>query len=439
MNRLFFRFLARLLGIFLLAALLAWLAVVPRLTQRISRNMEDALSVTVAVMVESIAAEPRQPSGQSAVLERAKARLRAPVTLLPRAEVTLPAADAARLDQGQVVVDRSRLPQAFVYARIPAADQVLKIGPLRPLHPFGEGRAVTIVALLWSVLAVGAYLLLRPTRQQLNELAQAAEAFGRGALHSRATVHSRDAIGALARSFNAMAAQIQALIVAQKELLWMVSHELRTPLQRVYFALEQLHATADEKKRQDGYLKAESAIHQLDGLIEELLTYVRLSHDAPLRCEAVDLDLLIDETLETQADVAGPISLVRGEGTLPSAIAVEPKLLRRALDNLIGNALRYAQSGVWVNASQAQDRVQIDVEDDGPGIPEAQRGRIFEPFMRLEAGRRQGQAGCGLGLSIVRRIVERHGGSIELDRSPLGGARFRLLLPAASAFASNPN
>ncbi|HNN96186.1 MAG TPA: ATP-binding protein, partial [Pseudomonadota bacterium] len=81
----------------------------------------------------------------------------------------------------------------------------------------------------------------------------------------------------------------------------------------------------------------------------------------------------------------------------------------------------------------------IDVEDDGPGIPEAQRGRIFEPFMRLEAGRRQGQAGCGLGLSIVRRIVERHGGSIELDRSPLGGARFRLLLPAAPAFAPNSN
>ena len=386
MDRLFFRFfLARPVGDLSLAALLAWLAVVPRLTQRISRNMEDALSVTVAVMVESIAAEPRQPSGRARSPERARLGLRAPVTLLPRAEITLSQPmrrDWIRARLSSIAVACRR---RFVYADSRRGSDA-------------EARPAASPAPVWrrasgdhrgpAVERAGRRRLsaLRPTRKQLNELAQAAEAFGRGALHSRATVHSRDAIGALARSFNAMAAQIQALIVAQKELLWMVSHELRwTPLQRVYFALEQLHGTADNERRQDGYLKAER--HPSARRLDESSDYVRLSHDELLRREAVDLDLLIDETLETQADLAGQISLVRGEGTLPSAIAVEPKLLRRALDNLIGNALRYAQSGcVGQRLAGARPRADRCPKTMVQGFRKPSAGRIFEPFMRLEVG-----------------------------------------------------
>ena len=110
-------------------------------------------------------------------------------------------------------------------------------------------------------------------------------------------------------------------------------------------------------------------------------------------------------------------------------VEAEERYLHRVLQNLVTNALRYAQSRIVMRVEESEDQVVIHVDDDGPGIPEHERERVFKPFARLDKSRHRASGGYGLGLSIVKRIVDWHGGEIRVDESPEGGARFTVTLP----------
>ena len=223
-------------------------------------------------------------------------------------------------------------------------------------------------------------------------------------------------------------AELQQLIASQRELLRMVSHELRTPLQRMHFALERIRKAEDAAHRNDGLRRMERDLGELDALIDELLTYVRLQHDSPLPRHAVELSRLLDEVIEAQSELTDAVALraLPAPAELPKVMA-NARMLRRALGNLIENGLRNARSRVEVAVAYSGSPLRIDIaiDDDGPGVPAAERERIFAPFQRLPTGQQRGPAGCGLGLAIVRRIAEHHEGTITVDDSPLGGARFR--------------
>lgn len=279
----------------------------------------------------------------------------------------------------------------------------------------GGGLLLALVALAAAV-GLGAYPLARRITRRLERLQTRVDALGAGDLGARVEVEGRDEVAELARSFNRAAARIGQLVAGQKTLLAHVSHELRTPLARMRVALELL--PGDERSE----LKSRFAkdIAELDGLIGELLLASRLDTlDGLIQTEEVDLlALAAEEAAEYSAEVAGESVTIRGD----------PRLLRRLLRNLLENAHRYAGGlPVEVTVRSAPAGAQIRVADQGPGVPEAERERIFEPFYRL-AGARETGAGVGLGLALVRQIAQRHGGTARCAARDGGGTVFEVEL-----------
>jgi signal transduction histidine kinase len=428
-DRLFFRIQLHMLASLLFAGILGAIFVAPRINERINKNIEESTSVPVAIMAQLLA-DSHAPEGDiHQSLQRASARFRVPVEFIRRSDANLDDRELARLDRGEVV-RTGRTFRAHVFVRIEGQDKLVRLGPLNVVPPMSGAPGIVIFLLVLAALSIGVHWFLRPIRRRLADLGQTAGALGRGELRARATVGSLDAIGTLASAFNRMADEIERLIAAQEELLRMTSHELRTPIQRLHFALESVRDANDGAERERGLRLIERDLEELDHLIEELLTYVRLKdHRAPVRT-SVELRPVIDELVEVLSELKGDIALtIRAPDEKTLRVDVEARLIRRAVSNLIVNALRHTRSRVEITVAREGHAIRIYVDDDGPGIPATDRERIFEPFQRLDDERTNSSRGFGLGLAIVRRIAEVHGGSVAVFTSDWGGARLRLSFP----------
>ncbi len=286
--------------------------------------------------------------------------------------------------------------------------------PFDPLWLFG---------LVAVAVAVGAYPIVRRLTQRLEALQEGVARWGDGDLAQRLPEDGQDEVAFLARRFNTAAARVQALLLSHKALLANASHELRSPLTRIRMALELLG------ERPGPEVRAEIArnIHELDQLIDEILLASRLdsSPDELGTPEPVDLLALcaeecarVEAGLELQAE--------------PAALQLSglPRLLRRAVRNLLENARRHAPGDVTLTLQADAAQLRVRVCDRGPGVPAELRERIFEPFFRLP-GASERDGGVGLGLALVRSIAQRHGGSARCEARPGGGACFVLELPRA--------
>ena len=276
------------------------------------------------------------------------------------------------------------------------------------------------LVLLAIVVAIGAYPLSRRLVRRLERLQGRVEALGAGDLAARVDVEGKDEIAALARSFNRAAERIQALVSAQRDTLAAASHELRSPLARIRMAVELLAENGDPAL----HARIERDVEDLDELIEEILLASRLSTlERPQHLERIDLQALAaEEAARAGAGFAGEPAVIQGEG----------RLLARLIRNLLENAARHAPgSPALVEVEGRDGRVLLRVSDRGPGVPEAEREKIFEPFYR-QAGRRESEGderSVGLGLSLVRQIARRHGGEASCRARDGGGACFEVTLP----------
>ncbi|AZQ50790.1 ATP-binding protein [Burkholderia cenocepacia] len=269
--------------------------------------------------------------------------------------------------------------------------------------------------------------------RDIRRLQDAARAFGSGTLSTRVKVSGKSNIYELSQQFNDMAARIEASIKQQREMMHGISHELKTPLARLEFGLALL-ADADEtgrmRERRDALRRD---VRELDELVTELLTIGRLEQGASeLAPMEVVVDALIDSVAGNVADDIADRGIALDVSTLdaPATHVCDPKLVARALLNLIRNGARYASRKVVLAATRDRaGALVLSVDDDGPGIPPAERARVFEPFQRLDSSRDRQTGGFGLGLAIVRRVAQVHGGDVRLEDSPLGGARFVITLP----------
>jgi signal transduction histidine kinase len=274
------------------------------------------------------------------------------------------------------------------------------------------------LALVALAIAVGAYPVVRGLGRRLERLKAGVEQFGND-LGARVKVEGRDEVAALAQSFNRSAERIEQLVAAHRMLLANCSHELRTPLARIAVAASLLGEGADAKTRQS--LKHD--VEELDQLIEQILLASRLEALPTLEHrEAVDL-------LALAAEEAARFDL--GATGQPVTVSGDRTLLRRLIRNLLENARRYAGNGpITVSVTVEAGRAILEVSDHGPGVPAAERQRIFEPFYRLAGGSETGR-GSGLGLALVLDIARRHGGDAVCLAAESGGSRFRIDLPAA--------
>lgn len=302
---------------------------------------------------------------------------------------------------------------------------------LPPAWAGGVPELLIVLVMVFIAVAVGAWPVANRLTRRLKQLRQGVERFGEGQLQHRVEVEGKDEVADVARSFNQAAQRIEELVTSHRSLLANASHELRSPLARMKMAIAMLDDVPPEHANR---LKDEiqQDINELNGLVEEVLLASRLDARPTLDLQPVDvLGLLIEE--------AGRVGAEVDTEHLPPALAGTPlqadeRLLRRAVRNLLENARRYGRTGAEPAAVEARlrisatQRLEILIDDRGPGVPPDQRDRIFEPFYRMP-GHAEHAGGVGLGLSLVAQIAQRHGGEVRCEAREGGGSRFVIALP----------
>jgi two-component system OmpR family sensor kinase len=351
---------------------------------------------------------------------------------LQAALAALPADKRAPLLQGAVVMDVGG--KAF-YRRVDtngtryigSGDEVIHAQNL----PIDIGQALGMEAIRFGVIAL--FLLVpigwwtRAHGRGLAALSRVADDFGQGDLAARARIKPASSIAPLAGRINQMAERIGALLESRKHLLHSVSHELRTPIARLEFGMELLrdrHAAdnPDLLRRVDAM---GGDIDELKALVDELLSLTQLDHTQAMPGQQFALAPLLrscapatESAKQFSASIADDLGELHGDA----------RLLARAVNNLLGNAAKYAVGRIALAARRDAGRTHITIEDDGPGIPADARARVFEPFYRLAREQDHAAAGHGLGLAIAAKAIALHGGAITIDDSPLGGARFTITI-----------
>ena len=263
--------------------------------------------------------------------------------------------------------------------------------------------------------------------RRINALELATMKFAQGDFNFRAPTSSRLRVGSLNESFNYMANKISYLITSNRSLTNSVAHDLRTPIFRIQWQAEMLQ---DENLTQQQHEKIASIIEdteEMEQMVYDLLYFAKV--------ERPDSVLNI-ERLECNPYLKGIVSKLPKNNTVivdfctaeDLFVGADGALLKRAINNLLSNALRYAEQNILLSATMENEEVVFIVEDDGPGIPSDHWNFIFDPFYSADPSRNKANTGFGLGLAIVKLIIERHGGQVEVGASILGGAKFTLRL-----------
>ena len=288
----------------------------------------------------------------------------------------------------------------------------------RFVPPVGARLFGILAIMLVVVCGVGlaAFPVTTLLTRRLEALRAGMERWGDGGAHAPLDARGDDEVALLARTFNAAAARLDALLVAQKSLLANASHELRSPLARLRFAVE-AGTPAGERS------EVVRNLAEMDDLVGELLLASRLEHLSPERDTREHVDLLglaAEEAVRVDAAVTGT----------PVEIWGDIALLRRLMRNLLENAAKHGRPPIEVTVAALSSGAEIIVTDAGAGIAPADRERVFEPFFR-PGGAGEDRGGWGLGLALVRQIAERHGGSATCEASVGGGTRFVVRLSTA--------
>jgi signal transduction histidine kinase len=290
------------------------------------------------------------------------------------------------------------------------------------------GLSSVLTGLVAGALALAmVQVLAHGMTYPLREMVAAARAMARGDYSRRVTATSRDEVGELARAFNSMAAELEEVDRARRDLVANASHELRTPIGALQAQLENL---ADGVEQADaevvGGLLAQ--VGRLGDLVQQLLDLSKLESGAtPLERSTVRASALLahvaDEWRAGAAERDVRLAVEVADSKL--ALDVDERRLRQVLGNLMANAIRHSPAGgqVVLRADGRNGRVLLAVEDEGSGIPPEEAERVFERFYRSDRGRSADVGGSGLGLAIARSIVELHGGSIRVDSSSGSGCR----------------
>ncbi len=351
------------------------------------------------------------------------------IALLAIPELSLPKAQIDQLLDGKIAVINDG---ELLYQRIGESQMVLRKGPFSVLEPnpgylnFFSWLAVS------AIIGLLTYISIVPYWRQLLKMSDAAVAFGNGEFNTRVDMSKLSNLAPLAHAFNTMAERIGQLINSHKELTNAVSHELRTPLSRLKFGLEMLDTTEDREVRSLYTRELQTDVAELEALVNELLTYARFDREKPeLQFGTHHLEPFLHQVIAESIPDDHPIrcQLLCRLDKESGHVRFEPKYMARALSNLLQNAMNYATSEIQVIVERNGEECAIHIDDDGPGIPPADRLKVFQPFTRLDVSRNRMSGGYGLGLAIVTRILKWHNGRATASDGPSGGARLTICWP----------
>ncbi len=340
-------------------------------------------------------------------------------------------AAAAALGNGEIAVYYSADGARLFYKRLSQHNTIVSLGPLprSSQQSANQWLRVLIPMLFYASIFFLVWVWIRPLIRDLDTLNAAAETLQHDHRQALPDFSNVTTIRPLADSFQSMTQRLSALLESQQEFTNALSHELRTPLARIKFGLEMLKddlpANAEDKLqnvRQD--------VREIDELISAMLDYARLEHaDLEIHWQCIPAQQFINATVKKfqprRSSVAIEVVNEIGHGE----VECDPYLMSLSLSNFLSNALRFAKSTVHIRFAKLDQSWRLQVDDDGPGVPADKRGEVLKAFARLDDHGDHDSGGSGLGLAIVNRIAGLHGGSVSVDQSPLGGAKFTLCWP----------
>lgn len=332
-----------------------------------------------------------------------------------------------QLNLGEAVVSYNNQGQPLIYLESPSDNLLYQLGPLPPTSTENSRLKYLLLSISYLLLAAFLALWARPVWRDILQLKAMAKKIANGNLTITTPVNKHSPTAIVVQTFHDMASRISRLLSEQKQLVNAVSHELRTPLSRLRFSLaimENIHPQQVEEITTD--------LQEMENLVDEMLSYARIE---TLEQETSKANVNISELLLNLFEK-------HQRGTDKHLILSLPEqnitcwcngfLIERACQNLISNAIRYANKDVMIKAELKNKQLFISVADDGCGIPLAEQSSVFDAFTRLDKSRDKSldtqQSGFGLGLAIVKRIMDWHQGHCLVEDASLGGAKFTLII-----------
>jgi two-component system sensor histidine kinase RstB len=433
--RLFLSFYLLVMGSFVVVAFVADFVISSALKGITDDYTSRFMHGTIILIEDALFQEPR--SEWPTLIKELDTQFSYRLSIVDRWSLKLKPKQSERLDAGELVVDSDG---DIIYHRLKQTPQILVVGPFTPDTSTSRPRAMPfdlrIRLLTWSLiglfLAVAVWLWVRPVWRDLEALRKTAWALGEGHFERRAPEAKSSAFDLLTDTMNGMAERIQRLIATQKELSSAISHELRTPIARMRFALEMLAETPEKEERERLWKMMEEDLDELDELIESSLTYSRFEREQPEpHLTSVEFVTWLDEEVNSLRILSRDVEISIDTSALPPGqhAELDLKSMPYAITNLLRNALKYSRKRIVVSTEVVGKNIRVHVDDDGIGISPDDRQRVFTAFTRLDRSRDRTTGGHGLGLAIVRLVLEQHGGTAFADDSPIGGARFTLSWP----------
>jgi two-component system sensor histidine kinase RstB len=435
LSRLFLSFYLLVTGSFVVVALVADFVISSTL-KGITDDYTSRFMRGTIIMIEDALFQKPYPDW-SDLLKKLDQQFSYRLRIVDRWSLKLKPVQGEKLDAGELVVDSDG---DIIYHRLKQTPRILMVGPFRPNADASRTRIVPfdlrIRLLTWSLiglfLGVAVWLWVRPVWRDLETLRKTAWALGEGHFERRAPEAKSSAFDLLTETMNGMAERIQRLIATQKELSSAISHELRTPIARLRFALEMLAETPEQAERERLWQMMEEDLDELDELIESSLAYSRFEREQPKpQLSSVEFAAWLTDEVNSLRILSRNVELSIDTGALPpeQRVELDQKSMPYAVTNLLRNALKYTRRRIVVSAEVVGRNIRVHVDDDGIGIPAGERQSVFAAFTRLDRSRDRATGGHGLGLAIVRLVMEQHGGTAFADESPIGGARFTLSWP----------
>ncbi|WP_435953494.1 two-component system sensor histidine kinase RstB [Dryocola sp. BD626] len=431
MKKLFIQFYLLLFVCFLVMTMLVGLVYKFTAERAGRQSLDDLMKSSLYLMRSELREIP--PRDWNKTINDLDLNLSFKLNIEPMSKFKLDEITSRHLREGEIVA----LDDEYTFIqRIPRSHYVLAVGPIPYLFFLHQMRLfdIALMAFIAISLAFPVFIWMRPHWQDMLKLETAAQRLGKGHLDERIHFDSASSFERLGVAFNQMADNINALIASKKLLIDGIAHELRTPLVRLRYRLEM-----SDNLTEDESLALNRDIGQLEGLIDELLTYARLDRpQTELHLSQVDLPHWLQHHIE-DVRIIHPHRQIELESAANGEFGqIDLRLMERVIDNLINNALRYSQQKLRVSLLLDGQTALLQVEDDGPGIPEEESEHVFQPFVRLDPSRDRATGGCGLGLAIVHSVAVAMGGMVSVDRSSLGGARFRFSWPVNALTTLSP-
>jgi two-component system OmpR family sensor kinase len=390
---------------------------------------DKPVAIAMAAVAESLRAAPPQAWRQ--IITRIAARSGVGMELFAPGDIA--GSDTlSKLRRGDIAYMEAANGDSWALRRLDD-EHVLAIKSIEPPAPRRGRLEWSLTMLFYAVIALVLMIWIWPLTRDLRALERAAALFGNRNWSFEVPIKPHSQIYPLAQTFRRMAARIDGLIASHKDMSNAVSHEIKTPLSRMKFEIElaQQAGTMDEVRRSLEHIKGDIA--QINDLVTATLSYAILERaDVALNINAHNFTTLIPAIAESVARDSRPeLKITTDIQNDAQAVRCDMHLMETTLKNLLYNATRYAKHSIKVSFTCAEGVNCLLVDDDGPGIPAADRQRVFDSFVQLER-HAQRKTGFGLGLAIVKRAIEWHGGQVDVDQSPLGGARFRVTWPVLS-------